>query len=300
MTRKIDIENRSDQRPSRRRNAISSASVAPPREEDCVLLPAPSSRSFSAKVVVGLDIHRRRRLCDARVRLSKPELWPQSASLLLFPLSLITTSTIRIDTRHPIIGIGIGNPSLAYGRLIPISFPSTSPVACWSTPSLCSRLLAGQRLRHRDPRGSTTPHTLIHAARSTMGGCISSPAPPGAEVSERDRALHRQAEKQLKEAKAKMQAQVKVPTTRGRQAAECEHLDAAGLRTVRLPCAAAVEGCFHFHYLTRSVSVCAHTVLAASVQMANGGCLRGARPLKRCAALAPSWVALALALLLQR
>ncbi|KAJ7017349.1 hypothetical protein C8F04DRAFT_1406028, partial [Mycena alexandri] len=94
-----------------------------------------------------------------------------------------------------------------------------------------------------------------------MGGCISSPAPPGAEVSERDRALHRQAEKQLKEAKAKMQAQVKVgvlrplsfscgmprlplevPTTRGRQAAECEHLDAAGLRTVRLPCAAAVEG----------------------------------------------------------
>ncbi|KAJ7020187.1 heterotrimeric G protein alpha subunit 4 [Mycena alexandri] len=43
-----------------------------------------------------------------------------------------------------------------------------------------------------------------------MGGCISSPAPPGAEVSERDRALHRQAEKQLKEAKAKMQAQVKV------------------------------------------------------------------------------------------
>ncbi|KAJ7652665.1 hypothetical protein DFH06DRAFT_1205405 [Mycena polygramma] len=44
-----------------------------------------------------------------------------------------------------------------------------------------------------------------------MGGCISSPAPPGSEVSDRDRALHRQAEKALKEAKAKMNVQVKVP-----------------------------------------------------------------------------------------
>ncbi|KAJ7652667.1 heterotrimeric G protein alpha subunit 4 [Mycena polygramma] len=43
-----------------------------------------------------------------------------------------------------------------------------------------------------------------------MGGCISSPAPPGSEVSDRDRALHRQAEKALKEAKAKMNVQVKV------------------------------------------------------------------------------------------
>jgi hypothetical protein len=43
-----------------------------------------------------------------------------------------------------------------------------------------------------------------------MGGCVSSPAPPGGEVSERDRALHRQAEKALKEAKAKMAVQVKV------------------------------------------------------------------------------------------
>ncbi|KAJ7362800.1 heterotrimeric G-protein alpha subunit, GPA2-like protein [Mycena albidolilacea] len=43
-----------------------------------------------------------------------------------------------------------------------------------------------------------------------MGGCISSPAPPGAEVSDRDRQLHRQAEKALKDAKAKMAAQVKV------------------------------------------------------------------------------------------
>ncbi|KAJ6568483.1 heterotrimeric G-protein alpha subunit, GPA2-like protein [Mycena capillaripes] len=43
-----------------------------------------------------------------------------------------------------------------------------------------------------------------------MGGCLSSPASPGGEVSERDRALHRQAEKALKEAKAKMAVQVKV------------------------------------------------------------------------------------------
>ncbi|KAJ7789440.1 heterotrimeric G-protein alpha subunit, GPA2-like protein [Mycena olivaceomarginata] len=43
-----------------------------------------------------------------------------------------------------------------------------------------------------------------------MGGCISSPAPPGAEVSDRDRQLHRQAEKALKDAKAKMAVQVKV------------------------------------------------------------------------------------------
>ncbi|KAJ7602006.1 hypothetical protein DFH06DRAFT_1399775 [Mycena polygramma] len=43
-----------------------------------------------------------------------------------------------------------------------------------------------------------------------MGGCIFSPAPPGSEVSDRDRALHRQAEKALKEAKAKMNVQVKV------------------------------------------------------------------------------------------
>lgn len=43
-----------------------------------------------------------------------------------------------------------------------------------------------------------------------MGGCVSSPASPGGEVSERDRALHRQAEKALKEAKAKMAVQVKV------------------------------------------------------------------------------------------
>ncbi|KAJ7922525.1 G-protein alpha subunit-domain-containing protein [Mycena leptocephala] len=43
-----------------------------------------------------------------------------------------------------------------------------------------------------------------------MGGCVSSPAPPGGEVSERDRALHSQAEKALKEAKAKMAVQVKV------------------------------------------------------------------------------------------
>ncbi|KAJ7736265.1 hypothetical protein B0H16DRAFT_1730851 [Mycena metata] len=48
-----------------------------------------------------------------------------------------------------------------------------------------------------------------------MGGCISSPAPPGGEVSERDRALHRQAEKQLKEPKALMQIQVKVGAVLG-------------------------------------------------------------------------------------
>ncbi|KAG5651544.1 hypothetical protein H0H81_008279 [Sphagnurus paluster] len=41
-----------------------------------------------------------------------------------------------------------------------------------------------------------------------MGSCISSPA--GLEVTELDRAMHREAEKQLKEAKAKMAAQVKV------------------------------------------------------------------------------------------
>ncbi|KAJ6605466.1 heterotrimeric G-protein alpha subunit, GPA2-like protein [Mycena vulgaris] len=42
-----------------------------------------------------------------------------------------------------------------------------------------------------------------------MGACMSSAA-GGSEVSERDRVLHRQAEKALKEAKAKMAAQVKV------------------------------------------------------------------------------------------
>ncbi|KAJ7128790.1 heterotrimeric G protein alpha subunit 4 [Mycena crocata] len=41
-----------------------------------------------------------------------------------------------------------------------------------------------------------------------MGACMSSPG--GVEVSERDRAMHRQAEKALKEAKAKLQVQVKV------------------------------------------------------------------------------------------
>jgi len=41
-----------------------------------------------------------------------------------------------------------------------------------------------------------------------MGACTSSPA--GAEVSDRDRTLHRQAEKALKEAKTKMASQVKV------------------------------------------------------------------------------------------
>lgn len=41
-----------------------------------------------------------------------------------------------------------------------------------------------------------------------MGACTSSPA--GAEVSDRDRTLHRQAEKALKEAKVKMASQVKV------------------------------------------------------------------------------------------
>ncbi|KAJ7826309.1 guanine nucleotide-binding protein alpha-3 subunit [Mycena olivaceomarginata] len=43
-----------------------------------------------------------------------------------------------------------------------------------------------------------------------MGGCISSPAAPGAEVSNRDCQLHRQAKKAPKDAKAKMAAQVKV------------------------------------------------------------------------------------------
>ncbi|KDR70104.1 hypothetical protein GALMADRAFT_906384 [Galerina marginata CBS 339.88] len=42
-----------------------------------------------------------------------------------------------------------------------------------------------------------------------MGTCMSAPT-GGAEVSERDRVLHREAEKQLKEAKAKMASQVKV------------------------------------------------------------------------------------------
>ncbi|KAF8168516.1 heterotrimeric G-protein alpha subunit, GPA2-like protein [Crassisporium funariophilum] len=41
-----------------------------------------------------------------------------------------------------------------------------------------------------------------------MGSCVS--APSGVEVTEQDRTMHREAEKQLKEAKAKMQAQVKV------------------------------------------------------------------------------------------
>ncbi|KAJ7473929.1 hypothetical protein FB451DRAFT_1247414 [Mycena latifolia] len=41
-----------------------------------------------------------------------------------------------------------------------------------------------------------------------MGACMSSAG--GAEVSERDRVLHRQAEKSLKEAKAKLALQVKV------------------------------------------------------------------------------------------
>jgi hypothetical protein len=43
-----------------------------------------------------------------------------------------------------------------------------------------------------------------------MGGCISSPAVPGVEVSNRDRRLHRQVKKTPKDAKAKMAAQVKV------------------------------------------------------------------------------------------
>ncbi|KAJ7088456.1 heterotrimeric G protein alpha subunit 4 [Mycena belliarum] len=41
-----------------------------------------------------------------------------------------------------------------------------------------------------------------------MGGCMSTPG--GVEVSERDRAMHKQAEKQLREARSKMQQQVKV------------------------------------------------------------------------------------------
>ncbi|KAH9487347.1 Guanine nucleotide-binding protein alpha-2 subunit [Psilocybe cubensis] len=41
-----------------------------------------------------------------------------------------------------------------------------------------------------------------------MGACMSAPA--GVEISEQDRILHREAEKQLKEAKAKLSAQVKV------------------------------------------------------------------------------------------
>ncbi|CAK5264083.1 unnamed protein product [Mycena citricolor] len=43
-----------------------------------------------------------------------------------------------------------------------------------------------------------------------MGGCLSSPVPGGIEVTDRERALHRAAEKQMKEAKARMEAQVKV------------------------------------------------------------------------------------------
>ncbi|KAK7065112.1 heterotrimeric G-protein alpha subunit 4 [Favolaschia claudopus] len=43
-----------------------------------------------------------------------------------------------------------------------------------------------------------------------MGGCVSSPVAPGAEVTDRDRQMHRQAEKALKEAKQKMAVQVKV------------------------------------------------------------------------------------------
>ncbi|KAF8214282.1 heterotrimeric G protein alpha subunit 4 [Mycena galopus ATCC 62051] len=43
-----------------------------------------------------------------------------------------------------------------------------------------------------------------------MGGCVSFPSAPGTEVSDRDRQLHRQAEKSLKEAKVKMVTQVKV------------------------------------------------------------------------------------------
>ncbi|KAF8132667.1 guanine nucleotide-binding protein alpha-2 subunit [Mycena galopus ATCC 62051] len=43
-----------------------------------------------------------------------------------------------------------------------------------------------------------------------MGGCMSSPAAPGVEVSDQDRQLHRQAEKALKEAKVKMESQTKV------------------------------------------------------------------------------------------
>ncbi|CAK5279648.1 unnamed protein product [Mycena citricolor] len=42
-----------------------------------------------------------------------------------------------------------------------------------------------------------------------MGGCLSSPVPGGIEVTDRERALHRAAEKQMKEAKARMEAQVK-------------------------------------------------------------------------------------------
>ncbi|KAJ7265235.1 guanine nucleotide binding protein, alpha subunit [Mycena rebaudengoi] len=43
-----------------------------------------------------------------------------------------------------------------------------------------------------------------------MGGCLSAPVPPGNEVSERDRTMHRQAEEALKEAKAKMFGKAKV------------------------------------------------------------------------------------------
>ncbi|KAJ6451199.1 heterotrimeric G protein alpha subunit 4 [Mycena sanguinolenta] len=43
-----------------------------------------------------------------------------------------------------------------------------------------------------------------------MGGCVSSPSAPGGEVSELDKQRHRQAEKDLKELKAKMAVQVKV------------------------------------------------------------------------------------------
>ncbi|KAF8206795.1 guanine nucleotide binding protein, alpha subunit [Mycena galopus ATCC 62051] len=43
-----------------------------------------------------------------------------------------------------------------------------------------------------------------------MGGCMSSPEVPGAAVTDRDRQMHREAEKALKVAKAKMAAEVKV------------------------------------------------------------------------------------------
>ncbi|KAF8167062.1 heterotrimeric G protein alpha subunit 4 [Mycena galopus ATCC 62051] len=43
-----------------------------------------------------------------------------------------------------------------------------------------------------------------------MGGCISSSSALGGDLTDRDRQLHRQAEKELKEAKAKMASQVKV------------------------------------------------------------------------------------------
>ncbi|KAF8214278.1 guanine nucleotide-binding protein alpha-2 subunit [Mycena galopus ATCC 62051] len=43
-----------------------------------------------------------------------------------------------------------------------------------------------------------------------MGGCISSPSAPGSDVCDRDRQLHRQAEKSLNDAKTKMATQVKV------------------------------------------------------------------------------------------